>query len=638
MGAAVDPLTLSQTVDRVAELVTRGGAHQVVTLNPEYLYRAQQERHLLDIVRAASLVTADGVGILWAARVSGLKLPERVTGIDLMLALCKRAAAEGWRIFLLGGKPGAAEKAASRLTVLFPKLVVAGTYHGYFTGGQETAVLEKIRTAQPHILFVGLGAPKQEEWIYKHKPLLGVPVAVGVGGSFDVLSGRVRRAPVWMRRLGLEWLGRLIHEPRRWRRMLVLPRFAFMVLRQQKSVIRSQRSEGMGADKESSEKNSRSEFRQREMLNSKSRKPNSFGRVPKIVISGYYGFRNSGDEAMLFAIISQLKQRIPGLEAVVLSERPHDTAQEFGVRAVPRRAVGTIWRELKDADLLLSGGGTLFQDVTSFRSVVYYTGVIFMAWLGRKKICIYGQGIGPLRFPLSRLLVKAVLRVADLVTLRDRDSLAELEAMGVKRAVHVTADPVLALDAGPGGCEQGRLLLRKAGAAEGPLLGISLRRWPGIDTVLDAVAELADRMASQGWRAVLVPLQPGDGIILGMLKERMRSPAVVLDNLRGFRDLLSVAACFDLCLGMRLHFLVFAVMSGVPSVGISYDPKVERFMHRVGLPALSVAGITAVELQGAVDGLLTGEAPARLSWRVEGLRRKARHNADLVAALLSSGR
>lgn len=231
MGAVIDPLTLGQTVDRVADLITTGGAHQVITLNPEYLFRAQSEKHLLDIVRHASLVTPDGVGILWAARVHGYNLPERVTGIDLMLELSKRAAAEGWRVFLLGGKPGVAEDAASRLTVHFPGLSVAGTYHGYFTAEEETAVLGKINAAEPHILFVGLGAPKQEEWIYNHNRLLNVPVAVGVGGSFDVLSGRVKRAPAWMRRLGLEWLGRLIREPRRWRRMLVLPLFAFLVLR-----------------------------------------------------------------------------------------------------------------------------------------------------------------------------------------------------------------------------------------------------------------------------------------------------------------------------------------------------------------------------------------------------------------------
>lgn len=361
--------------------------------------------------------------------------------------------------------------------------------------------------------------------------------------------------------------------------------------------------------------------------------------MPKVVISGYYGFGNSGDEAMLFAIITQLKQRIPGLEIVVLSQRPHDTAREFNVRAVPRRALGLVLRELKNADLLLSGGGSLFQDVTSPRNVVYYAGVILMAWLLRKKICIYGQGIGPLNLPLSRFLVKSVVRAADLVTLRDRGSLAELEALGVNRPVQVTADPVLALETEPDGCERGRLLLQEAGAQGGPLLGISLRRWPDLGAVFGAVAELADTMASRGWRAVLVPLQPDDTEILSQLKERMRSPGVILNNVRGFRDLLAVSACLDLSLGMRLHFLIFTVMSGVPAVGLSYDPKVERFMSQMGLPTLPVAGITAGDLQRAVEALLAEkDVPVHLLKRVEELKRRAWHNAGLVAALLRSGK
>lgn len=231
LGAEIDPLTLEEAVNRAAALVASGGAHQVVTLNPEYLYRAQRERDLLEIAREAALVTADGVGIVWAARVHGFFLPERVTGIDLLLALCRRAAAEGWRVFLLGGRPGVAKEAAARLVRDYPGLTVAGTHHGYFSGAEEATVLEQIRAAQPQLLFVGLGAPKQERWIFQQRAALGSLVAVGVGGSFDVLSGRAKRAPAWMRRLGLEWLGRLLLEPRRWRRMLVLPCFALLVLR-----------------------------------------------------------------------------------------------------------------------------------------------------------------------------------------------------------------------------------------------------------------------------------------------------------------------------------------------------------------------------------------------------------------------
>jgi N-acetylglucosaminyldiphosphoundecaprenol N-acetyl-beta-D-mannosaminyltransferase len=231
LGAPVDAVTIAAAVARVSELIARGGTHQVVTLNPEYLYRAQREPDLLAIAREASLVTADGVGIVWAASVHGYSLPERVTGIDLLVALCDRAAAEGWRVFFLGGQPGVAAAAASRLKAEYPGLMIAGEHHGYFTADEEAMVLEKIKAAAPQLLFVGLGAPKQERWIYKCRQELDNVVAMGVGGSFDVLSGRAKRAPAWMRRWGLEWLGRLFYEPRRWRRMLILPRFALLVLR-----------------------------------------------------------------------------------------------------------------------------------------------------------------------------------------------------------------------------------------------------------------------------------------------------------------------------------------------------------------------------------------------------------------------
>ncbi|MGQ9531471.1 MAG: WecB/TagA/CpsF family glycosyltransferase [Desulfotomaculales bacterium] len=230
-GVPVDPLTLEECVERVAAMVGDGGAHQVVTLNPELLYRARSEPRLRAILDRADLVTADGVGIVWAARRTGQWLPERVTGIDLMLALVRRAAACGWRLFLLGAAPGVAAEVARRLKGLYPGLGIAGWQHGFWTPEEEPEVVAAIKSARPQLLFVALGAPRQEEWIARHLPALGPVVAMGVGGSFDVVAGRVRRAPALLRRLNLEWLGRLVMQPRRWRRMLVLPRFAWLVFR-----------------------------------------------------------------------------------------------------------------------------------------------------------------------------------------------------------------------------------------------------------------------------------------------------------------------------------------------------------------------------------------------------------------------
>lgn len=232
LGAPVDCLNMEQTVERVAELVRSERPGRVITLNPEYLYRAvTEDNSLLELVRRADLVTPDGEGIVWAGRVAGTPFPERVTGIDLMLHLVRRAAREGWPVFLLGAAPGVAEEAAEKLCRQYPGLQVAGTRHGYFKPDEEAAVAGLVREASPRLLFAALGAPKQEKWIDRHIDSIGPVVAMGVGGSFDVIAGRVARAPRWMQRLRIEWLGRLFKEPSRWRRMLVLPLFAWLVQR-----------------------------------------------------------------------------------------------------------------------------------------------------------------------------------------------------------------------------------------------------------------------------------------------------------------------------------------------------------------------------------------------------------------------
>jgi polysaccharide pyruvyl transferase CsaB len=384
--------------------------------------------------------------------------------------------------------------------------------------------------------------------------------------------------------------------------------------------------------------------------------------LPRIVISGYYGFGNCGDEAMLFAIVTQLKKRIPALEIAVLSQRPEDTARDFGVEAIPRRDIRLIWRELKRADLLLSGGGSLFQDVTSPRSVFYYGGIIIMARLLGRKICLYGQGIGPLKRRISRELVRRVMNRADVITLRDEGSLEELRTLGVIRRAFVTTDPVLGLEVEAADRERGRALLTAAGVdtgppagtpvtgieaggrngeayaagGRGPLLGLSLRPWPRLWASVAAVARTADQLRSQGWQVVLIPLQTSDLQVLRQVRETMRQPAVILENIRGFRDLMAVMAHLDFGMGMRLHFLIFAALFGVPAVGLVYDPKVGRFMDQVGLPSIPLAEVNEVVLNRTTQEFLKnlGATRARVEERVRSLKERAEANADLVVDLL----
>jgi N-acetylglucosaminyldiphosphoundecaprenol N-acetyl-beta-D-mannosaminyltransferase len=204
----------------------------VVTANPELLQQAGRDGELMRVLNSADIVVADGVGVVWASRRLGRPLPERVPGIDLMSRLIERAAGLGLSVYFLGGRPGVAERAAKTLSARYPGLRVAGVMHGYFNPEEERAVIDRIREARPAMLFVGLGQPRQELFIARHKHLLGAALAMGIGGSMDVIAGDVGRAPRWMQDAGIEWIYRLVSQPGRARRHLALPLFALRVLRE----------------------------------------------------------------------------------------------------------------------------------------------------------------------------------------------------------------------------------------------------------------------------------------------------------------------------------------------------------------------------------------------------------------------
>ncbi len=231
LGVGFDPLTLEQATARIVAFIEAGRPRFVVTPNPEIVYAAQSDPELMSLLRQADLVAADGTGIVWASGQVGQPVPERVTGVELAESVMAEAAARKYRLFFLGAKPGVAAEAAARLMGARPGLNVVGVQDGYFTAAEEPAVLAAIRAASPHLLFVGLGSPRQEKWIKAHQGELDVPVAIGLGGCFDVWAGHVPRAPGVFRRLHLEWLYRLGREPRRFWRMLALPKFVLAVRR-----------------------------------------------------------------------------------------------------------------------------------------------------------------------------------------------------------------------------------------------------------------------------------------------------------------------------------------------------------------------------------------------------------------------
>ncbi|MCL1905470.1 MAG: WecB/TagA/CpsF family glycosyltransferase [Clostridiales bacterium] len=236
-GIRIDETDMAAALDFLAAAINDNRENRrlrrVITLNPEGLYLATCDAAFARIVESADLVTPDGAGILWAARRLGNPLKERVTGIDLMQEACARAATEGWRVYLLGAKPGVAEEAAAKLKDTYAGLNICGLHHGYFAG-KEHALTEQINQAAPDLLFVALGLPAQERFCADYQQRLKAAVAIGVGGSLDVLAGKVKRAPRFMRRLRLEWLWRLILQPSRLPRILVIPKFMWKVMRSKK--------------------------------------------------------------------------------------------------------------------------------------------------------------------------------------------------------------------------------------------------------------------------------------------------------------------------------------------------------------------------------------------------------------------
>lgn len=232
LGVRVDDATYADLLAQVDAYVASGRPHQIVTLNPEMLVAAHDDAAFRHELNAADLNVADGVGLMLAARLLGRSLRERVTGSDGIYRLATHCARRGYRPFLLGAAPGVAEVAAGWLAELNPGLDVAGTYAGSPRPEDADDIIALVRGTAPDLLFVAYGVPVEERWIARNREHLGVPVMVGVGGSFDFVAGVTRRAPVWMRHVGLEWLYRLLREPWRWRRQLVLPRFVALVLKQ----------------------------------------------------------------------------------------------------------------------------------------------------------------------------------------------------------------------------------------------------------------------------------------------------------------------------------------------------------------------------------------------------------------------
>ena len=359
----------------------------------------------------------------------------------------------------------------------------------------------------------------------------------------------------------------------------------------------------------------------------------------RVVMSGYYGFENAGDDAILDSIQQAIREASDQVSVTVLSKDPALTHKQYGLEAIPRFRVLRVLAALARCDALLSGGGSLLQDTTSTRSLLYYLSVIRCAQLLGKPVMLYANGIGPVRKPVNRRRVKRVVERAALVTLRDHSSLRELREMGVRRPdVAVTADPVFHLEA----VDRSRSLELLAGAglaANAPFAAVSVRDWTGGADFYPKLAALCDHIhETYGLEILFLLMQPSrDREATARVRERMRAPSFVLDRPCTPRELMGALGQSRLCLAMRLHTLIFAARMAVPALGLVYDPKVASYLRELDLPA--AGDVERFDLEEAVrrtdalmadyDGVL-----ARLREKSQQLTRAAGENERLLLEML----
>ncbi|WP_442602587.1 WecB/TagA/CpsF family glycosyltransferase [Paenibacillus sp. KN14-4R] len=238
-GIPVSRMNMKETVSYLKHVIDSRTPHQVITANPIMLMEALNNPDYHNMMSKADLIVPDGAGVVWAANHVGQPVQERVAGFDLVQELMRAGEVKRWKVYLVGATTEVIEAAAAKLQRDFPTIRIVGVRNGYFGSDEDAQVIADIRVQDPDILLVGRSAASQEPWIAQHKAELGVPVVIGVGGSFDVLSGKLKRAPKLFQKLRLEWFYRLLQEPWRYKRMLLLPKFALKVMRDRDKVLKS---------------------------------------------------------------------------------------------------------------------------------------------------------------------------------------------------------------------------------------------------------------------------------------------------------------------------------------------------------------------------------------------------------------
>ena len=363
--------------------------------------------------------------------------------------------------------------------------------------------------------------------------------------------------------------------------------------------------------------------------------------MKRVVLSGYYGFSNAGDEAMLRSILQALRSKNDECKITVISGNPKATAAKYSVQSVYIFDFVAIIKSLMQCNVLISGGGSLLQNVTSWQSFYYYLTVLAFGKILGAKVMLYAQGIGPVRGFLPKIIMSWIVNRADYITVRDEGSFAELHDIGIsKPKIEITADAVLGME--PVDLVVGKQILRDLGVdLSKSIIAIAPRRWATDNEYLKSLAAAADSViALHTVEIVFVPLHlPEDRKVCDEIVALMQQRAVIFDGNCDADIYMSVIGNCQLLIGVRLHALIFAAIMNVPLVAITYDPKIVRFMDSLGLKVVaSVDNITAVKITSAVEKCLVDSIDVKIQLKrsMAVLRKKALLNAEAAIRLTSA--
>ncbi len=361
-----------------------------------------------------------------------------------------------------------------------------------------------------------------------------------------------------------------------------------------------------------------------------------------IVISGYHGFANSGDEALLYAILTTLRKKKPDIEVTVLSKIPEETARVYGVKSINRYNFFKIKKEMKNSKMLLFGGGSLLQDVTSSKSLKYYLGIIALAKRCKIKTMLYANGIGPIERRGNRILASKILNKVDVITLRDDKSDEELKKLSViKPKIEITADPAFTIDTDLS--LSGDYFKQRAGVPkEARVAVVSIREWKSsAPDFVKIMASLCDYMVEKySIYPLFVPMQyPHDTLISQAIMKEMKNTSFIINRELSVPEMFSVLSESELIIGMRLHSLIYATTLEIPVMALVYDPKISAFMESLSQPDwIDVENITLEHAKEVIDTIVEGreERKVKLHKTNALLRKRAEENAEFAINLLSN--